>query len=897
MSRPAPFALRLLVRLHPPAYRRRFGDAILAFCDDRLAGARARGEVPLRIWARVLADLAISVIAEWLRAIVPRPLNDPGAAAAPRRLSTGDQMIAFAQEFVFAARSLRKSAAFSGAAIATLALGIGSTTAIFSVVESVLLRPLPFPEADRVVVPESFRASARGRWDITYADFMDWRDRKLFDKVAAFRGAQLDLAGPAEPVRVSAAVVTPEFFGALGIAPAKGRLLGEGDYSVSAARAVVISDRMWRAQFGARADIVGEEVELNAIRWPVVGVLPRGAEWPLDADVWVPLQLGSERDPDLQRRDNFVFSSIARLARGRTLAGTAAEMARLASLVAAEHPDIRKGISTVPTPALQCLLGDTTPRALWVLLGAVGLLLLIGCVNVANLQLARAAARQREMAVRTALGASRFRLMRQTFAESVTLAATGGVRGVLLARWMTGAIVAIAPADVPRIGESAVNGTALAFALAASLLVALLFGLAPAVHASRSAPAGALGDGGTRATTGRSGLRTRRALVVLELALSVLLLTGAGLAVRSITHLRGVDVGFDAHPVITASISLPGIRYNSSAKVVGFLYGLRDRLAAAPGIAAAGITTASPLNAGGFYLGRVMIAEGRGTGPDGEVPVNWNVATPGYFAALGMPIARGRDFTAHDDSAGTPVMIVSESFARAMFPGQEAIGKRAMSSRDEKVYREVVGVVRDVKFRAVRDTTQSLVWVPYAQNAWHFGIVTVRSSRGAAAALRALRRELGAMDHAIALANVTTMDEAMSRSIASDRLVATLLGVFATLALALAAVGIFGVLSYMVEQRMHELGIRVALGAQARDVLGLVARETLPMVGIGVATGLVAAFTLGRLLRSMFYEVQPGDPLTFAGVALTLSAIGVVAALVPARRAVRVDPVIALRSD
>jgi len=806
-------------------------------------------------------------------------------------------MTALLQEFVFAARSLRKSVAFSGAAIATLALGIGSTTAIFSVVESVLLRPLPFPEARRVVVPESSRPGSGGRWDVTYADFMDWRDNRLFDKVAVFQPTQMDLTGAGEPVRVQAAAVGPEFFGSLGFAPARGRLLGDGDFPVAAGRAVVISDRLWRTQFGARDDIIGQEFEINSIRRPVVGVLPRGAGWPLDADLWVPLRVASEQDPDFQRRDNFVYSAIARLAPGRTLAGTAAEMGRLAALVAAAHPDIRKGVTTVPTPVLESILGATTPRALWVLLGAVGLLLLIGCVNVANLQLARGATRQREMAVRTALGASRFRLVRQTFVESATLAVTGGALGALVARWMVGAIVAVAPADVPRIGESAVNLTALAFALGVSAAVALVFGLAPAVNAARSRPLGALADGGTRATTGRSGVRTRRALVVLELALAVVLLTGAGLAVRSILHLEHVNVGFDAHPVVTASISLPGIRYNGPAKVSGFMNGLRARLAAAPGIAAAGITTASPLNAGGFYLGRMMMAEGRAAGPEGEVSISWSVATPGYFEALGVPLTRGRDFTTHDDSAGTPVMIVNETFAKTMFPGEDAVGKRAMSSRDEKVYREIVGVVGDMKFRGARDSTSSLVWVPYAQNAWGMGIVTVRARGSAAAAVQSLRRELAAMDPGIALANVATMDEAMRRSIASDRLVAILLGVFASLALLLAAVGIFGVLSYMVEQRMHELGIRVALGAQGRDVVGLVAGETLPMVGIGVAAGLVAALAVGRVLRSMFYEVQPGDPLTYGGVALTLAVLAVVAALGPARRALGVDPVIALRSD
>jgi predicted permease len=801
-------------------------------------------------------------------------------------------------EIALAFRSLRKSTSFTVAAVLTLALGVGSTTAIFSVVQSVLLKPLPFPDAERIVVPQSRKISADGAWSITYADFMDWRDNQVFDKVAAIQFAQMDLTGGAEPVRLSAVAVTPQFFDALRATPAKGRLLQPADYPVDASRAIVISDRLWRTQFGARPDIVGLEVEVNALKRPVVGVLPPNADWPIGTDIWVPLRFSTEQDPDLQRRDNYVFSSVARLKQGASLEGTRAAMALLARRAAETYPDIRKDVTTVPTPALTWLLGPTTPRTLWILLGAVLLLLLIGCVNVANLQLARAAARHRELALHAALGASRWRLARRTLVESAALSGMGGVLGVALAVWMVRVVALAAPSGVPRIGSVTVSGVVLLFALAVSVTIAALFGVAPALHAAKSDPQAALGDGGTRTSGGRSGLRTRRTLVVVELTLSVVMLVGAGLAIRSIERLRAVDSGVDTHDVLTASVSLPGIRYNSRTKVVAFMNELRDRIAATPGIVAAGIASASPLGGGGFYLGRQMIAEGRGTAPSEEVSVNWNVATRGYFGALNVPFLRGRDFTVQDDSAAPPVMIVNAAFAKAMFPNENPIGKRAMSSRDEKVYREIIGVVRDVKYYGASDSLRALVWVPYAQNnAWSIGVITVRTRDDPLGALPVIKRELGALDGAIALANVATMDQTMAHSIAGDALVAELLGAFAGLALVLAAIGIFGVLSYLVEQRTHELGIRVALGAQRSDVIGVVMRETIPMVGAGVVIGLAAALGLARFAKSMLYEAQGVDPVTFVGVGVLLMVVAVIAAAIPARRASRVDPMVALRSE
>ena len=881
----------------PPDFRDRYGESIALFHRDRLADALRLGEPAHRVWRRAVADLLASAAIEWWY-VLARPTPSRSVVPFPPRLSAEDRMSIIMQETAQAVRSLRRSVAFTGAAIVTLALGIGSTTAIFSVVRTVLLQPLPLPDADRVVEPQSKKIATSETWSVTYADFMDWRDQHVFSHVAVYQPTQMDLTGPSDPVRVQAAAVSPQFFDALGAAPGAGRVLQASDYGLDAGYAVVISDRLWRTQFGARPDIVGHVVEINAIKRTIVGVMAPEVRWPVDVDLWVPMRVANELDPDLQRRDNFIFDGIARLEPGATLESTRAAMATLAARAATDHPDIRGGVTTVPTPVIQAMLGETTPRALWLLLGAVGLLLAIGCVNVANLQLARASARRRELAVRVALGASRWRLVRQSLVESGALGLAGGALGVVMAIWMIKVIVAIAPQDVPRIELASLDRWALAFALVVSVGVSMVFGLAPAMHAVRQRDHLAMGEGGARTSVGRGGARTRRALVAVELALSVVLLVGAGLAVQSISRLRHVDTGFDRRNVLTASISLPGIRYDSKAKVVGFMYQLRDRLAAAPGVQAAGIASASPLGAGGFYLGREMVADGVAPTPENEVSINWNVATPGYFAALGVPLVRGRDFRLTDDSAGTPVMIVNETFARRMFGRRNPLGRRAQSSRDERVEREIVGVVRDVKYYGASDSSRALVYVPYAQNnAWHQGIITVRARVGALDALPVVRRELRALDPNIALANVITMDEALEQSMAGDRLVAILLATFATLAMGLAAIGVFGVLSYAVEQRTREMGIRLALGARPSDVRRLVAAETAPMVCAGVVVGLLAAFGLARLARSMLYEIGPNDPATFFGVAITLGLVAVVAAMVPARRAARVDPVIAIRNE
>jgi putative ABC transport system permease protein len=872
--------------LAPREFRGRYGAQLLDFHQERLHGAPARG------WARVFVDLLVTIAIEWGRVI--------GTIYSPhdhqRTLTTGERMSVLGQEITHAGRSLRKNPGFTTAAVLTLALGLASTTAIFSIVDTVLLKPLPFAESDRVVVPETRTLGTNATCTcIAYADFVDWRENHVFDAVAVYQRTDMDLTGSGDPVRVTAYPVSPQFFDAVGVKPARGRVLEKYDYPLDAPRAVVISDRLWRRQFGARPDIVGAMVELNSVKRPIVGVLPPGTRWPLDGDVWVPLRLLNESGENQTRRDNLMYQGVARLKPGATLTSTGAAMGMLAARVAKEQPNIRKNVTTEATPVLASILGNTTPRILWILLGAVGLLLLIACVNVANLQLARATAQQREMSVRTALGASRYRLVRQTLVESTLLGVTGGAIGLVGAQWLVKVLVAAAPAGVPRIETAHLNLSAVAFAMAISILVALVFGLVPAIQASRSDPSQAMSSGG-RSGVSRSTNRTRRALVVAELALSVVLLAGAGLALRSIQRLRSVQPGFDAPSVLTASISLPGMRYQRNADVIRFFTALRDRLAVAPGIRAAGIVSASPLNSGGFYLGRSMAPEGKAPTQENETSVNWQAATPGYFAALGIPI-RGRDFSVADDSISTPVMIVNETFARRMFQSVDVLGKRAMSTRDEKVYRQIIGVIPDVKFTGIRDTATALVYVPYGQLPWGFGMVTIRAQGDPLAAVGTLRRELSAIDPNIALAQISSMEQAAAQSIATDNLIAVLLTAFAVLALALAAVGIFGVLSYTVMQRTRELGLRMALGAQRSDVLGLVLRETTPLMGVGIGAGVAIGLGATQLMRAILFEVQPTDPVTFIGVPLVLALVGVVAALLPARRASKVDPLIALRSE
>ena len=800
----------------------------------------------------------------------------------------------------YAARTLRRARGFAAIAILTLALGIGGTTAIYSVVDRVLLEPLPFPEPDRIVVPRSVDLKTGNDWSIAYADFADWRDAKVFEHVAVYSGGEMDLAGGGDPRRVFVTSVSEQYFGALGIEALTGRLLQPMDHAIDAEPVVVIGHELWRSQFAGDPKAVGRTVRMNGIVRRIVGILPEGLQWPSGTDAWAPLRITNPGGPDLTRRDNYVYLGIARLARGETLESTRTRLASMAKVIETENPVTRKDVSITVVRASDEMLGDTLPRILWLLLGAIAFVLLIGCVNIANLMIARAGVRRRELAVRTALGASRARLVRQILTESALLALCGGVVGTLLAIWAVRGLVAVAPADVPRIEDVQVSYGALAMALGLSVTSALLFGLIPALQASATKPGQALGEGSQRLAGGRGAGRGRAALVVVELALALMLLAGAGLVTHSLIKLQKTDVGFETSRVMTVSVALPtaqGTRYQTRAARRDFYTRALDRLTSLPGVESASMSSALPLGGGGLYLGRAFLAEGWAEPPAStEVRGSWNVVAPRFFETLGMQVMRGREFTAQDDSAATPVMIVNESFARAMFPGQDPIGKRVQSWRDERVLREVVGVVEDVRYMGPDDAGRALAYVPYAQDSWGRMRFLLRTTADPSTVIALARREIAALDPDIALALVRTMDEVKRNALAAPRFTTWLLSGFAGMALLLVAIGLYGVLSYSIAQRTREIGIRMALGAHAGDVLGMVVREAAMLVALGILVGGAGALALSRVMESLLYEVSAKDPATLAAVVAVLGLVGALAAWLPARRATQVDPLIALRS-
>ncbi len=792
-----------------------------------------------------------------------------------------------------AARSLRRTPGFAFVAVLTLGLGVGATTAIFSVVHAVLLDPLPFPEPGRLVVPQSVLATGGDRWAVTYRDFQSWTQAGVFEHAATYQSPELDVTGGPEPLRATVEVVSRDFFAVLGVRPALGRLFSPDDYQPGGAVPVVISDGFWRRLGGTR-NVVGREVHVTGVAGTVVGVLAPGQGWPNGGDVWVPRRAPVSAD-DLGP-DNFVYGAVARVKAGTTLDATIERLTMLSAGVSQEFPQKRKDVRVTATPFREWLVGPQLTRSLWVLLGAVGLVLLIACVNVANLLLARTTRRQHELAVRAALGASRGRLARQLLAEALLLAIPGGLLGVALAAAGTVTLTRMAPEGVPGIERVALHGPVLAVALGSTLLAVLLAGLAPALSGSRGSAARALVEAGTRTTGTRTTQRVRSGLVVAEVALSLTLLAGAALLLQSFRNLRQLETGLDVAQVVKFEVSLPGATYNTRQRKLGFWDQLMARLEAASGVQSASAATAIPLGGGGFYLGRTMIEAGAPEPPAGtEVGIQWSAVAPRYFTTLGQPLLAGRDFTAQDDSAGPQVIIVNRAFAQELFKGAPAVGRRVFSWRDERKEREIVGVVGDVRYSGVSDSLRPLVYVPLAQEPHTSMVVVLRGAAAPGLLLEAARRELAALEPGIAMARPGTMAQVRADSIAQPRFTAFLLGVFAASAVLLAAVGLFGLLSYTVAQRERELSVRIALGASGREVRRLVVGQALTLAGAGIGLGLVGAVALTRVLRALLFGVTPGNPIAFAAVSALLLGVALAASWLPARRAARADPLAALR--
>jgi len=817
----------------------------------------------------------------------------------------------FAQDLRYALRGLWQRPAFTVVAVLTLALGIGANTAIFSVANGVLLRPLPYDRAERLAMIWGHRTQeplAR----LSVAEYWDVSERtRSFSKVGAYVDGTATLTGVGVPERLRAGYMTAGVPGVLGVAPAMGRGFSEQEDRPGGAPVVLLSDALWRRRFGADPSIIGRVLTLDDAPTTVVGIMPPGFQLPSHysgpgMELWSPLQL----DPAADRtsRGWHFLEAIGRLRDGVTLAAASAEASGLMRGMLAEYPtEYTPEFDGSASSVEQQVVGDARP-AILVLLGAVALLLLIACANVAGLLLARAEARQREIALRTALGAGRARLMRQLLTESLLLAAAGGTLGVLLASWGVRGLVLAAPASVPRLGEIGIDGRVLLFTVGLTLLTGVLFGLAPAFHTVRADLSHALTDGGRSGTAGGGRQVLRRLLVGGQVAIALVLVTGAGLLVQSFLRLQQVDPGFRPDGLLTARVELSPVRYAASAGRRDFYRELLDRLGHLPGVKAVAGARALPMT-GRLEIGDwSFVLEGRAASPPLPTdwhPADWQVVTPGYFATMGIPVLQGRDFT-EADRPGTPgAVIVNRTLARQVWPGEDPVGRRVLLGGGgvDSVWRTVVGIVGDVHHRGLSEAARPEMFLPYAQFPAGTGTppaamyVALRTSGHPEALTAAVRSTVGALDPDTPVAETQTMEAAMGAWGAQRRLIMLLVSGFALVAMTLGAVGIYGVMAHLVSQREREIGIRMALGAVPRQILRLVVSQSAWVVGGGLLVGTLGALAATRLLVGLLFQVRPTDPLTFAGTALVLVAVAAGATLVPALRALRTDPAHALRSD
>lgn len=798
-------------------------------------------------------------------------------------------------------RALWRTPSFSVVAVATLALGIGATVAVFSAVHAVLLAPLPYPDANALVVPVSTNVARGIRFgSVPYADFLDWRaERDIFAHVAVWWPRGVDVAGGdgAVPERIDAAEVDGEFFDVLGVQPLVGRRFRSEDHAANAPPVAIISHGLWQRALGGAPDVLDRDIRIGGTPTRVVGVLQPASMWPEDWQLWLPLHSSVLNEADRSRRDNMIFQAIARLQPGASLAAGRARVAAIAARVARDHPESRAGWSSDLVPMRDYFVERELRDALLVLLGAVGLVMLIACVNVASLLLARATVRARELALRAALGAGPARIARELLVESLLLAAAGGTLGLAIGSGLMRVLAALAPAGVPFVGAMALNGPVLAAALALSLGSVLVFGVAPAMAGARQQPVDALRSETAAAGTARATLRLRDGLVVVETALAVILMVSAGLMTRSLFAIVNRDPGVEVDRVLAARVALPGARYDEEAKA-RFFESLTADLARQPGVAAAAATSFLPAGGGGFGLGRVFLEEGQPEPPSSaDYPAFWNVVTPDYFRTLGIPLRTGRAFTERDSAAGTPVIVINETLARKMFPNENPLGRRIRSWRDENVLREIVGVVADVRYGGLADEDRALVYVPHRQNSWGAMAIVVRTTGNPADSARLLRETVARLDPDLALGRLGTLAEFARASVARERFSAALLAGFAGASVLLASIGIYGVMAYLVARRSREFGIRAALGASPRELFGQVIGRGLALTAIGGALGVAGAMAASRALAHLLFEAKGIDTPMLAAICVLLPAIAIAACAIPAVRASRSDPIVALRAE
>jgi len=794
----------------------------------------------------------------------------------------------------FAFRQLLKNPGFTAVAVVTLALGIGANTAIFSFVDTILLKPLPYVNPERLV--QLFENNVVNGWHknaIGAPVIAEWRKQAtVFEGIAARGNGPYSLTGRGTPVVLSGAPISANTFYLLGVKPLLGRDFLPEEETYGRHHVALLSYECWRQRFGGDTNILGQSLTLNGEPHQVIGVMPPRMQYPdPNLEVWTPLAFSPDR---LSQRHNHSYSAFGRLKRGITITAARAEMDSIATHMAAADEQ-NKGWGIEGYPMLEIQVGDSR-RLLLVLLGSVGLVLLICCANIANLLLARAAARDREFAVRAALGAAAQDIIRQLLAESLVLALLGCIAGTLLARLGVTLLLRVSPPNLPRIEEGVpVDGWTLAFTVGISLLAGLLFGLAPAWQMSRQTLSLDLND----ARGSSSGPHRRRLgsmFVVSQVALALMLLIGAGLMIRTFGCLLSQDLGYQTENLINMPFDLPGKTYPSLGAKTAFFEQLRERVASIPGVTSAALVYGLPLGSGDFSQLTVEIVGAPPSRPGESVAADYAQVSPGYFKTIGIPLLQGRDFTSLDRTNTSPVLIVDQTFARKFKLGANPVG-RFVNVGDGAQKAEIVGLVKDVKRWDLASAPRGEMYRPYLQNCWGYMNLTVRTHRSPGDITRAVRSELDQLDKDLPLENVRTLRYFVESALQQRRLSMELVSGFAGMALLLTAIGLYGVLAYNVGQRSREIGIRMALGARQMDVLTMVLREGMILMGIGVLAGLAGAFALTRLLRSLLFGVTATDPLTYLLVPILLAAVALVACLIPARRAARVDPMVALRSE
>ena len=860
-----------------PAREAAIVEELAQYLDDYYAESLAGGATLAEAYRAALAELSGSeLLARELRRMERQSGPIPIVFGTNQRTN----MIAdLWQDLRYSARMLRKRPGFTLVAVLTLSLGIGANTAMFSVVNAVLLRPLPFPEPERLMLVE-----ARNPDNFAAPDFRDLAmQNHSFSHLGAYFNATFNLVGGSEPERVNGARISASLLPTLGVQPLYGRNLTTEEDRDGGEKVVLLGHRLWQRQFGADPGVVGRAIRLDEQSYTVIGVLPQGLNFPSDKELFTPLALSARA---LTNYQGFFLKLVARLKPGVTRAQADAE---LTTIIKPGERGPR--FASVRALGLQeAMVGDVRTMML-VLMGAVGFVVLIACANLANLLLTAATQRQKEIAVRLSLGANRGRVVRQFLTESLLLAASGGVVGLLLAYWGMTLVNALLPNTIPRIGQIGVDGRALSFTFALAVVSGLLFGTLPALRASQTALTEALKAGGRGLGFGSN--RLRASLVVSQVALTVVLLTGAGLLIKSFVRLQQTTLGFRPEHLLTARITLPFSNYSTPQQRQSFADRLLEKVRSQPGIQEAALTSFLPFASGNqsFALFLPGDEKPRGGGP------NFRTVSPDYFRVMGIPLLKGRGFSDADHDGAPMVTVINEMMAKRYWPNADPIGQRIKETSNDDVWREIIGVVGSVRHRARGEEPRPEMFVPWSQRPNLTLNLAVRTQTEPASFAAALRQAVTGIDANLPVYEVSTMEERLFESVAQPRFRTALLGAFAALALVMALVGLYAVMAVSVAQRKHELGIRVALGAQRRDLMGLVLGQGVKLVCIGVALGLVGALALTRVLMTLLYEVKPTDPLTFLAAPVLLIVVAILACWAPARRAAGVDPLTALRCE